>query len=339
MLGINLFGRSLARASVATGTATALTLGLAACGGDGADGGTAGEFRFRGPINIVVPFSPGGSADQTARQLAAEAKDSCGTNVVVRNQTGSAGAVGFQAVADAKPDGQTIGVAAIELAILKHLGVSEISNESVRGIMQYSLQPVAYAVPPDSPFQSINDVITNAKSGTVTVATSGTGSIYHIGFAGMAVEAGVADNMRNVPFDGAATALQAVLGKQTDMVSVGAAEMAPFVKDGKLRALAVAGDEKAPILPDTPTLKEEGIEWTSGAILGLIAPKETPDDAVQALNDCFNEARESEAMKNFMDTQGFIQEYKPAAEFDTYLAEQFTTYGEVVQATGLGSSS
>ncbi|MDR7304413.1 tripartite tricarboxylate transporter substrate binding protein [Haloactinomyces albus] len=314
---------------------TALMLGTSACSGLGEEGPFPSDS-----INIVVPYSPGGSADQTARLLAKEAQKTCGTDVVVRNREGSAGAVGFQATANAKPDGYTVGVAAIELAILEHLGTAQVSTEDVRGVMQYSLQPIAYGVPKDSPLKTMDDVIKAAKNGGVSVATSGTGSIYHIGFAGMAQKAGVSKGMTNVPFDGAATALQAALGKQTDMVTVGAGELRPYVESGQLRALAIAGDQRQPdVLPGVPTLKEQGINWTSGAILGLVVPKETPDARVQKLNSCFNKARQSEEFVNFMKTQGFTRKYRDAAEFDAYMKEQYKRYGKLVDSLGIGAGS
>jgi tripartite-type tricarboxylate transporter receptor subunit TctC len=329
----NLRGHGFRRALLMTGAATALGLVATACSGS-ADS----DEKFPSErIEMVVPYSPGGSADQTARLLATAAKETCGTDVVVRNQTGSAGAVGFQAAANAAPDGYTVGIAAIELAILDHLGVADISPDDVRGVMQYSLQPIAYGVPADSELQTIDDVIAKAKDGGVTVATSGTGSIYHIGYAGMAVEAGVADQMTNVPFDGAATALQAALGGQVDMVSVGAAELAPHVESGKLRAVAIAGDEpQEDILPGVPTLKEAGMDWTSAAILGLIVASETPDARVEKLSECFDEARQSDAFVAFMENQGFTQQHLGPDEFDQYLADQYQRYGDVVESLGIG---
>lgn len=287
------------------------------------------------PINLIVPFSPGGSADGTTRQLATTAAETCGTDIIVRNETGGSGAVGFQSVASAAPDGYTVGTASIELSILSHLGVSPISPDDVRGVMQYSEQPIAYAVPPNSDIQSIDDVINTDTD--LTVASSGTGSIYHIGFEGMAQEAGISDKLRNVPFDGSASAIQAALGEQTDMVAVGAAEMAPYVESGQLRALAVAAETRADdIMPDVPTLDEVGIDWTSNAILGLFLPAGTPDDVTQKLNDCFNQARQNPGFAEYMDNLGFTQEHKGVADFDEFLNEEFDRYDEVVDNAGIG---
>lgn len=286
-------------------------------------------------IDLVVPFDAGGSADGTARQLAVHAEQACGKDVIVRNETGGSGTVGFQTVASSTPDGTTIGVAAIELAILPHLGVSPIGPDDVRGIMQYSEQPVAFGVPEGSGIEDAEELFTTDED--ITVATSGTGSIYHTGFAG-AAQAGEQPNMRNVPYSGTAPAVQAALGQETDMVTVGAAEMAPYVVDGGgIEPLAVASDHRVDILPDTPTLQEIGVDWTSYAILGLFAPAGTPDETITELNECFNEARESEAFSDYMTNLGFTQEYKDAEEFDAFLDEEYQRYGDVIERAGLGN--
>lgn len=288
------------------------------------------------PLNLVVPFNPGGSADGTSRQLAVYAQQTCGREIIVRNETGGSGTVGFQSAASSAPDGNAIGSASIELSILPHLGVSPVGPDDIRGIMQYSEQPIAYGVPPDSDIESIEELLTTDDD--VTVASSGTGSIYHIGFAGMAQEA-AQPNIRNVPYGGAAGALQAVMGNETKAVAVGAAEIAPFVEAGQLRALAIAGDKRLEnILPGVPTLKEAGLDWTSYAILGLFAPAGTSDEDIDELNRCFNEARETEGFSEYMDNLGFTQEYKNAADFDTFLAEEYDRYQTVVEDAGLGGN-
>lgn len=324
---------STARTSIAALTMIG-ALALTSCSADDeSEGSSSGGGA---PLNLVVPFDPGGSADGTARQLAVYAQETCGRDVIIRNETGGSGTVGFQSVASSAADGNTIGVASIELSILPHLGVSEIGPDDVRGIMQYSEQPIAYGVPPDSDIEDIDELLTTDED--VTMATSGTGSIYHMGFAGLAQEADQ-PNIRNVPYGGAAGALQAVMGGETRAVSVGAAEIAPFIEGGQLRALAIAGEDRLDdFLPGVPALGEAGMDWTSFAILGLFAPAGTPDDAVDELNRCFNEARETEGFSSYMDNLGFTQEYKNAADFDSFLSEEYDRYQTVVEDAGLGGN-
>lgn len=320
------------------GGVAALALVLVACGGGGGEtqaGGEGDGDEFPSEqIEMIVPWDAGGGTDQTARQLAAAAEETCGTDIIVSNQTGSTGAVGHQAAADAEPDGYTVGVATVEIAMVNHLGVAQITPEDVQGVMQYNFDPAAVSVAADSPIQTIDDFVEATKSSDpMRVATSGTGSIWHIAAAGLAQEAG--GEITNVPFDGAAPAIQAVLGGQVEATTASGAEVAPQVEAGKLRPLAVMGEESIDILPDTPTLKEEGIDWTSGAWRGLVVANDTPQDRVQTLNECYKEAYDSESFQKFMEENGFGLVYKPADEFESFMDEEYENYGDIIESLNI----
>jgi tripartite-type tricarboxylate transporter receptor subunit TctC len=313
------------------GCVVVLALTLAACGdattGDGED------FPSE-QIELIVPFEAGGGTDQTARQLASAAEQTCETDVIVSNQEGSAGAEGHQAGANAQPDGYTVVVATAEIAMIEHLGLAEITPEDITGVMQYNFDPAALSVSEDSPYETIDDFISAAEAGeNLSIGTSGTGGIWHVSFAGMAEEAGV--EFTNVPFDGAAPAIQAVLGGQVDATSASGAEVAPQVESGELRPLAVMGEERIDILPDTPTLQEEGIDWTSGTWRGLGVPTETPDEVVQTLNDCFEEAAQSEEFQEFMENNGFGMEITSADEFDQFMDDEYERFGEIIESVNI----
>lgn len=315
---------------LALGGILTLTLGLAACGGgEGGDGG--GEEFPSEQIELIVPWAAGGGTDQTARQLASAAEDSCGTNVIVSNQTGSTGAVGHRAAADAEPDGYTVGIATAELAMVNHLGVAQITPDDLKGVMQYNFDPAAITVGADSPYQTIDDFVSAGESDkTVRIGTSGTGGIWHISAAGMAEEVGA--DYTYVPFDGAAPAIQAVLGGQIEATAASGAEVAPQVESGELRPLAVMGEDRVDVLPDTPTLQEQGIDYTSGTWRGLAVPNDTPDERVQTLNECFKEAYDSAAFQDFMEQNGFGMVYKPAEEFEQFMSEEYERFGNVIES-------
>lgn len=315
--------KPLALASVA-----ALALGAAACGG-----GSSEEFPAE-QIELIVPWEAGGGTDQTARQLASAAEQTCGTDVIVSNQTGSTGAVGFQAAADAEPDGYTVGLVTVEVSMINHLGVATVTPEDVRGVMQYNYDPAAISVAANSEYESVDDLAAAVESGEqLQVATSGTGSIWHVAAAGMAEEMG--GSITNVPFDGAAPAITALLGGQVDATSASGAEVAPQVESGKLRPLAVMGDEGISVLPDTPTLKQQGVDWSIGAWRGLAVPNDTPDGRVNKLNNCFEQAYQSEDFQQFMKKQGFGLVYKDAAGFEKYMDEEFRRFGGLIDSLEL----
>ena len=316
------------------GSAIILTLGLAAaCGGGGGEGGGGEEFPSE-QIELIVPWEAGGGTDQTARQLASAAEDPCGTNVIVSNQTGSTGAVGHQAAADAEPDGYTVGIATAEVAMVNHLGVAQITPEDITGVMQYNFDPAAITVGANSPYQTIDDFISAGRSGeTIRIGTSGTGGIWHISAAGMAEEVGA--DYTYVPFDGAAPAIQAVLGGQIEATAASGAEVAPQVEADQLRPLAIMGEDRVDVLPDTPTLQEQDIDYTSGTWRGLAVPNDTPDERVQTLNECFREAYESPEFQEFMDQNGFGLVYKPADEFEQFMNEEYERFGSVIESLNL----
>lgn len=320
------------RTVVVLGSALLIALGLAACGDSGGQG--EGEDFPSEQIEMIVPWSAGGGTDQTARQLASAAEDSCGADVIVSNQTGSTGAVGFRAAANAEPDGYTVGVATVEISMINHLGIADITPEDVQGVMQYNFDPAAVSVNSDSEYQTLEDFVDAMQSQDPTrVGTSGTGSIWHVAAAGMAQEVG--GQITNVPFDGAAPAIQAVLGGQVEATTASGAEVAAQVESGRLRPLATMGEERVDILPDTPTLKEKGIDWTSGAWRGLVVPPDTPDERVQALNDCFKQAYESEEFQQFMENNGFGTVYKPASEFEEFMTQEYQRYGDIIESLNI----
>lgn len=311
--------------------AGAALLGTAACGGGG------GEAEFPSDtIEMIIPYSAGGSTDVSVRTLASVGEDTCGTNIIASNQTGSAGAVGFTAAANSEPDGYTVGATATELAYLYKLGITEVRPEDLRGIMRYALNPHVFWVPAESPYETIGDVVSAAEGGeTINVATSGTGSVYHVAFKGMALEAGVPDQFVNVPFDGGAAAVQAAVAGEVDMNVSVFQEGAAQVEAGRLRPIAVAAEERIEEIPDIPTLMEEGIDWTSASHLGLAVPADTPDDRVQTLGDCYKEAFDSDEFQQKMEEQDLALSYLSPEEFDQYLQDLSERFGRVIDEVGI----
>ena len=315
------------------GSAGVALLGTSACSSGAASG--SGEFPSE-MIEIVIPYAAGGSTDVTVREMASLAEDTCGTTVIASNQTGGAGAVGFTAAATSDPDGYTMGATATELSYLHQLGITEVGPDDLRGIMRYALNPHVYFVPADSPYETLEDLISAAEDGpNINAATSGTGSVYHLAVAGMALEAGALDSFTNLPFDGGAAAVQAVIGGQADMTVVIYPEALAQVEAGQLRPLAVASEERIDAIPDTPTLVEKGIDWTSSSHLGLAVPSDTPDARVRTLYECFREAIESERFQQSMRSQNLTLDLLPPEEFDRYLARLSEQYGGVLEDIGL----
>lgn len=320
---------SLRRSAALVGAAAIAVGGLAGC--------SAEEEEFPSDtIEMIIPYGAGGSTDVSLRLMSQIAEDTCGTDFIASNQTGSAGAVGFTATADADPDGYTIGATAHEIAILFQMGTAEIKPADVKPILRYALNPHVIFVPADSPYETFTDLVEAAESGTkINVATAGTGSAAHLSLVGLSQELGLDDAFVNLPFDGDGPAVQALVGGQADMTMLVAGTAMPFVESGDLRPLAVAGEESIAALPDTGTLIDEGIDWTSGAHLGLVAPLDTPDDRIEYLDECLHEAIESDEFQEGMADQGFEVAYMPHDEFGGYLQELVDLYGPIIKNAGV----
>lgn len=322
----------------AVGGVVALSTALAACGGNaGSDGGggaapeggTEDDFPSS-QIEMIVPWAAGGGTDLTTRQLAAQAEDTCGTRIIISNRTGAAGATGHQAIADAEPDGYTIGTATVEVSILNHLGNAEVTPEDLRGIVKFQATPSVLAVSPDSKYETFDDLVEGAKNGDqIRVATNGQGGIWDLAARGLADAAGV-EFTEFVPFNGSAEMIPAVLGGQVEALTPSGAEMRSQIEAGKLRGLITMSDERFDVLPDIPTTEEEGIDWKAANWFGVVAPEGTPEDRVQKLSECFAEAADTEEFQEFMKSQGYGSEVVEGEEFETFMDEEFTRYKDMV---------
>ncbi|GAA2033589.1 tripartite tricarboxylate transporter substrate binding protein [Yaniella flava] len=309
------------------GSAIFALAALTACG----DNGNADEFPSD-TVELIIPYAAGGSTDVSLRLMADIAEETCGTTFIASNQTGSAGAVGFSATSNAEPDGYTVGATATELSILHQMGVADIAPEDLKGVMRYALNPHVMFVPADSPYDSIDDVIDAAENGeTINAATPGTGSAAHLSLEGLALEADIPGAFTNVPFDGDATALQAVMGGNADLIMMTMGTALPQVEAGAIKAIAVAGEERFDELPDTPTLIESGVDWETGAHLGLAVPPETPDETVDVLHECLHEAIQDDRYVEGMADQNLAIDHLPPAEFEQYLQDLEEQFGAIIE--------
>ncbi|GAB3264139.1 tripartite tricarboxylate transporter substrate binding protein [Arthrobacter pigmenti] len=305
----------------------ALSLGLTACGGNA--GGGEDDFPSS-QIEMIVPWAAGGGTDTTTRQLAAIAEETCGVGIIVSNQPGAAGATGHRAIAEAEPDGYTIGTATVEISILPHLGAADVSPKDLQGILKFQASPSMLAVAADSPYQTLDDITKALESGKkVRVATNGRGGIWDIAARGLGQEIGTPFT-EYVPFNGGAEMIPAVLGGQVEALTPSAPEMRQQIEAGKLRGLAVMAEERYEPLPDVPTLKEQNVDWTASNWFGVAAPNGTPEDRIQKLSECFGEAAKSQEFKSFMDKQGFGLDLQDAAAFEQFMDEEFARYEQLV---------
>src|SRR5699024_6545212 len=230
---------------------------LVACGNTNEN--SAEEFP-KNQIEVIVPFAAGGASDLVSRTIAQEMENELGVPVVITNKTGGSGATGLHAIKDAKPDGYTIGYAPAELAMLEGLELAEISPDSFETLGQLMTIPAAITVSADAPYDTLDEFIAYAKDhpGEVKIGNSGMGSIWHIAAAAFAQEVDV--EVCHVPYDGAAPAVTALLGKHIDAVTVSPSEAISGINSGDLKVLAVMSQEPDVNVPDVPTMKDLGYD-------------------------------------------------------------------------------
>lgn len=237
------------------------------------------------PIRMIVPYSAGGGADNTARVIAQRMSASMGQQVVIDNRPGAAGVIGEEAVAKATPDGYTVLYDASAFAVNPSL--RRMSFDPLKALVPISLVATAaniLVVPPGAPYKTIQAFIAYAKAnpGKLTFASAGSGSGSHL--AGELLNAKAGIDLMHVPYKGGAPALTDVMGNQVSAYFGNVASTLNYAKGGKLTALAVTSLKRNPGLPDVPTLAESGLpdfevlEWN-----GVWVPKGTPPDVVARL--------------------------------------------------------
>ncbi len=292
-------------------------------------GAFSGDYPERS-IKLIVPWAAGGGTDTVARILAPEVEKVLGQNIVVMNKPGGNGAVGHTFGAQAKPDGYTITLGTTEMSTVHLLGLSDFSYRDFDPICLVATGPGCMAVLDSSPYDSLQDIIADAKErpGEVKVSSIGVGGIWNLVAVGLCKKADVEMNI--LPYNGGGPAVVAALGGHVDAASVGFMEALPQVLDGKMRFLGVASDERVPYYPDYPTFKEQGVDLALGAYWGIMVPKDVPAEIKKTISKAFQKAVSSQKFTDLCREKGFIQNYKDTQEFSSWLEKMDKVFKEVV---------
>jgi tripartite-type tricarboxylate transporter receptor subunit TctC len=294
-----------------------------------------GSFPER-EVSIVVPFNPGGASDMTSRIIAKGLEPELGKPVVVVNKAGGSGGVGMSQVARSAPDGYTLSYIPVELVMHKALKLSELLPTDFVFIGQVTMVPAAVTVPTDAPYDTVADFIKYAKAnpGKVRVGNSGAGSIWHIAASALEGNQGVTFN--HIPFEGAAPAVTALMGKHIEAVTVNAGEVKAGVDAGKLKILAVMTPERDPAFPKVPTLIESGIKLEFAGWGGFAAPKGTPKPVVDKLAAALQKAASSQEFKTFIASRGMVVRYRNADDFGKFVDDQYVFFNDLLSKMELG---
>jgi len=239
------------------------------------------------PVRIVVPFPAGGPTDIVARAMAPRMTEALGQVVLVENRGGAGGAVGSEAVAKSPADGHTvlmgtIGGLAVAMSLLPNRGYDTLRDFAP--ITQAVNVTNILVVHPSVPARSVKELLAlaRARPGKLNYASSGNGTVTHL--AGELLKLMGKVDIVHVPYKGGAPALTALVGGETDMSYENALIIVPQIKAGKVRALAITGAKRSPLLPELPTIGETLPGYSASGWYGLVAPAATPRDALAKLN-------------------------------------------------------
>ena len=291
------------------------------------------------PITLIVPWGAGGGTDATGRMIASLLQQELGQPVNVINRTGGSGVVGHSAIATAEPDGYTLGVVTVEIGMMHWAGLTDLSGEDYTPIALYNADPAGLQVRADAPYQTAADVIDAVKNNPGEFKSSGTGQggIWHLAMAGMLDSAGIDPNASPwVPSKGAAPGLQELVAGGVEFVTCSVVEAAALIDAGKVKSLAVMGEERLGAFPDVPTLKEAtGSDWKIAAWRGLAGPKGLPAEVTDKLVPAFEKIWNSAEFQEFMEGRGFGLVWKPQEEFATWMQESDAALGQVMKKVGI----
>jgi tripartite-type tricarboxylate transporter receptor subunit TctC len=290
------------------------------------------------PIKIIVPFPPGGAADLIARVYAEPLGNRLGQPVIVENKPGAGTAIAAEFVARAKADGYTLSLAPVgQLALLPNLN-KKVAYHPVRDFAPVSLLasvPNLIAVRPGMPDQ-LKGLIALAKKepGKITYSSCGAGTLCHLTGELFKTQAGI--DLLHIPYKGSAPAISGLLGGEVDMAFDTLTVLAPHVRAGKVKALAITSKKRSPLLPDVPTVAEAGLP-EFGEVDGwfsLVAPAHTPDAIIRALNDALAEISASEAVRQKLAAAGLATLHSKPEELGRRIREDFARWGKIIEASG-----
>ena len=291
-------------------------------------------------INMVVPFPPGGVADQTGRPVAAGMEKALKQPVIVANKAGAGGAVGMAAVANAKPDGYTILMGLSSISIIPEADKlfdrqPAYQMNQLAPIALISADPTILVVPADKPWKTVADLVADAKKrpGEISFSSSGLYGTLHMAMEMFAHGAGI--KLKHVPFNGAGPAMTALLGGHVDALASGPGVVIPHVKAGKLRALGNWGDKRIAAMPDVPTFKELGFKDVEFYIwAGVFAPAGTPENIQKTLRESIKTTVNDADFKATMDKLQTPISYLDAPEFKKFWDKDATMLAAAVKRVG-----
>lgn len=335
MISTRTHRRRLAASAVAFAGALALT-GCGALGESTDDSSAEGIDQLK----IIVPADPGGGWDATGRAMQGVLQDNdLVGNAQVTNVGGAGGTIGLARLANERED-NTLMVMGLVMVGAVETNQAAATLEDVTPIAELTEESLIIVAPADSPYDDVNDLIEDQRENgqDVSIAGGSAGGADHI-LAGLLLQnAGVEpDSLNYIPYSGGGESLASLLGNKVDAGISGVAEFASQVESGKLKALAVSGEERSDLLPDVPTLAEQGVDVTLTNWRGVVAPGSIDDAKAEELTELVTEMHGTDDWAAVLEENAWVDAFVPGAEFDTFLDDEIARVQQVLRDIGLVS--
>jgi tripartite-type tricarboxylate transporter receptor subunit TctC len=291
------------------------------------------------PVHFIVPFPPGGSVDPLARVLGARLADSLGQQFIVENKPGASGSIGTAFVAKSAPDGYTYAVVfdthAVNQSLIPNLPYDTLTD--LAPVMLVGTAPMAIVTNPGKPYKTFGDVVqaAKAKPEALTIGSVGNGSMGHL--AMIVVQQMGGFKVTHVPYKGGGPMMADVMGSQIELGIASTAALSTNVKAGKLRALAVTGEKRSQVMPDVPTLAEQGFAGFSAyAWWGILAPAGTPKPVIDRFHaELVKTLNQPDLRKQLTETLGMDLAVSTPEQLQKFVAGEVDRWGKVVKANNV----
>jgi len=291
------------------------------------------------PIRLLVPFAPGGTSEIVARTLAVEMSSVLGQNVIVENKPGGAGVIAMTEVLKAAPDGHTL--------VLGHVGTLAVNpyalakqpydvNKDFQPVALLARVPNLFVVHPDVPAKNLKEFVALAKSkpGKLNYGSAGNASAGHLAYEYLAMVTGI--DLTHIPYRGTGPQMIDLIAGRTETASAGAPALMPYIKDGKVRPIAVGMPKRIAALPDVPTVAEQGYEgFETSQWYGIIAPTAVPKAVIEKLNAAANQALKTRQVGERFSTDNAIFGPGTPEDFGKFIREEQARWELVVKKSNL----
>lgn len=290
------------------------------------------------PVRMIVPYVAGGPVDSVARYLGFKLSERWGQQIVTDNRGGSGGAVGASIVVKAPPDGYTLLLGnSGPVTVYPHLRAKPLydSERDLKAVTHILSSPMLLVVNNATPIKSVSDLVRIAKSrpGGLTFASAGVGNLQHLSMELFQSLAGI--KMVHVPYKGAAPAMVDLLSGQVDLMFANIVGVLPYVKSGKVRAIAISSAKPSGLVPGTPPVAKDYPEFDMTAWMGILAPAGTSDALIASMNRDFIWALNLPDAKKFLNDQGAEVVAEGPDEFSAFMRKESALFERIIRNAGI----